>query len=471
MGTITDSYQSVEVTALTAKYLINEYYGSGPDHSYWVGCSTGGRQGMLFSQNFPQYFDGIVAGDAVYDSQAGELSAIWGYEQILNVYQTATPPLTPSTPAYIAEPAPGAPLPLLYPAFPLSDQALFETALLQACDALDGVTDGVIDNLPACRAKFDPSTATYIDYAGMFGPPGTTYPLQCSGAKNATCLLSSQIQAVKNIVQGARTIEEAKIHAPAGAEVADHASDVVWGYPYDGGYFSTVGIPARYFASPTSAGNASTSVEQFPYAFISPPNPSYNALSFNFTTDQGLLSRSTPDVSYSTSLDISEFVNYGHKIIWYHGLSDPEVSVIQTIAYYEEMARQYGGLEAVQKFSRFYPIPNMDHCTGGATTDQFDLLTPLANWVEQGVAPGSIPARGVNFNAMTYQVVGNYITGSFINAPTTRSRPICPYPQEARFAGSTTVINGVPVASNPADLANASNYTCIQAPPDQRRDQ
>jgi hypothetical protein len=90
------------------------------------------------------------------------------------------------------------------------------------------------------------------------------------------------------------------------------------------------------------------------------------------------------------------------------------------------------------------------------------MLTPLMNWVENGTAPAGIPATGVNFNATTYQVVGNYITGGFINAPTKRSRLLCPYPQQARFTGATAVSHGVPVATNPADLASAANYTCVQ---------
>ena len=174
---------------------------------------------------------------------------------------------------------------------------------------------------------------------------------------------------------------------------------------------------------------------------------------------------SAPVVTAATSLDISKFINYGHKIILYHGLSDGLVPVLLTSNYYNEMAAQQGGLTAAQSFSRFYPVPNMDHCTGGATTDQFDMLTPLVAWVENGTAPGSIPATGVNFNAATYQV--GFVTGAPDNAPTTRSRPLCPYPQEARFTGSTTMVSGVPVATNPSDLANAANYTCItpSAPP------
>jgi hypothetical protein len=97
----------------------------------------------------------------------------------------------------------------------------------------------------------------------------------------------------------------------------------------------------------------------------------------------------------------------------------------------------------------------MDHCTSGATTDQFDMLTPLVNWVENRTAPGPIPATGVTFNARVYQVVGNYITDTFVNAPTTRSRPLCPYPQQARFTGSTTMTADVHW-TNPCSAINYS---------------
>jgi feruloyl esterase len=171
-------------------------------------------------------------------------------------------------------------------------------------------------------------------------------------------------------------------------------------------------------------------------------------------------------VTASTSLDIKRFVDYGHKIIWYHGLSDPGPPVLGTIKYYKEMAAKFGGLDQAQRFSRLYPVPNMDHCTGGATTDNFHMLAPLTAWVENNNAPGSVDATGTNFNATTYQVVGNYITDTFVNAPTTRSRPLCPYPQQARFTGNRTVVNGVPVALNVTDLSQAVNYTCVRPPRD-----
>jgi hypothetical protein len=99
------------------------------------------------------------------------------------------------------------------------------------------------------------------------------------------------------------------------------------------------------------------------------------------------------------------------------------------LKYYEEMAQQFGGSERAQQFSRFYPVPNMGHCRGGPATDQFDLVTPLANWVENGTPPGPIPATGMNFTPATYQV-------SFVQGPATHTRPLCPYPQQAVLPGT-----------------------------------
>jgi hypothetical protein len=449
LGTIGQAYQSIEVTTLVAKYLINQFYGDGPNRSYWVGCSTGGRQGMVMSQNFPSFFDGIVVGDPVYDLEAIGLSTIYGVKQILNVYN-ANPSLPPLS--FVPQPAPQPPAPILYPAFPATDQALLETALLQACDALDGVADGVIDNLPACKAKFDPATATYTS-------GGATYRLQCTGAKDATCLSPAQIQAVEKINQGPRDGKGQEIAVPAGAVAEDHVTNIAQGYAWDGGWMTTASIPLRKIGSPSTVpGDFALGGSQFGYAFLSPPQPTLHPLDFNFDTDLRMLNLRTPVVTYSTAADIKRFVSYGHKIIWYHGLSDPGPPVLGTIKYYEEMAQEFGGLDTAQHFSRFYPVPNMGHCSGGAATDKFDLLTPLANWVENGVPPGPIPATGVNFTPAVYQV-------SFVSGPTTRTRPLCPYPQQPRFTGSVSIVGGTPTASNQADLADPTKYQCISTRP------
>ncbi len=345
---------------------------------------------------------------------------------------------------------------------------------MQACDPLDGVADGVIDNVPACVARFNPQRAVWTDYTGAVGPAGKTYPLQCTAAKNATCLSPAQIEAAMRINEGPRS-DGRLVRIPAGATAFDPVSNVSQGYQYDGGWMATTGIPSRKIgtSSPTSLpGDFSLGVGTLGYLFLSPKCPTCYALDFNFNTltltqsgNTYALAPYNPVVNYSTSLDISRFVGYGHKVIWYHGASDPGPPILGTQLYYQQMSRQFGGMERAANFSRFYPVPNMDHCTGGPTTDGFDFLTPLVSWVENRTPPAAVVSSGVNFNAATYQVEGSYITAGFINAPTTRSRPLCPFPQQARFKGKTTFVNGVPVAANPSDLASAANYTCV-APPE-----
>jgi hypothetical protein len=166
---IDHAYRAVDVTTQTAKVLIDAYYGKKPDRSYFVGCSTGGRQGMVLSQNFPDYYDGIVAGDPVYNLEAICVSEAWSVEHIKAI-----------TPAPIRRLADGNPI--LYPAFPEPDQNLFQSALLAACDHLDGVVDGVIDSVAECQATFNPATFVF---------PSTGQPLQCIGIKTAALPQSS----------------------------------------------------------------------------------------------------------------------------------------------------------------------------------------------------------------------------------------------------------------------------------------
>jgi feruloyl esterase len=369
------------------------------------------------SQHFPQYFDGIVAGDPVYDLEKIGLSELYGVEAVYKSYSTYPGGTVPTN-------SNGQPLD--YAAFPASDQALFETALMQKCDGLDGAVDGVIDNHAACDASFDPATATYTS-------GGKTFPLQCPGAKDATCLLPTQIQAAKKINQGPRNAFGQTVQSPAGAVAFDHVSNTAQGYVYDGGFMTPNGIPTRKIGnSPTTTpGDYSLGVGQFDFLDLSPPNPSFNAITFDFTTD----------------------VDLGHKIIWYHGHSDPGPPYQQTVVYYTQMAAQHGGVQAAQRFSRLYPIPNMGHCGGGPATDQFDLLTPIVAWAENGVAPGPVIASGSNFapGAAGYGAVNTAdVPGA--GGPSSRSRPLCPYPKEARYIGP---------AGNSAAFAVASNYTCV----------
>jgi feruloyl esterase len=407
------AYRSIDVTTQTAKFLIDAYYGQSPDRSYFVGCSTGGRQGMVFSQNFPDYFDGIVAGDPVYDLEAIALTEDWGVQAVAAI-----------TPGPIQKFPNGSPV--LYPAFPEADQQLFTKATLAACDLLDGVADGVVDNLPACWAKFDPATFVF---------PDNGQPLQCAGAKTATCLSAAQINAAKKINHGPRNSLGQPVKAPAATAAREHADNTVFGYAYDGGFMAPTGIPSRKIGTAaTPPGDFALGLGQIPYIWLSPPNPGADPLQFDFDKDIGNLNKSTPLVTYSASTDLTKFKNRGGKIIWYHGVSDPGPPVQGTIAYYDALTARNGGRDQTVSFARLFLVPNMGHCRGGPATDQFDMLTPLVTWVERGTPPERIIASGTRFTS----------------PPATRSRPLCPYPQETRYVGPAG-----------GDLGAASNYSCV----------
>lgn len=417
---IDHAYNSIDVTTQTAKFLIKTFYGKQPDFSYHVGCSTGGRQGMVFSQRFPNYYDGIVAGAPVYNTQAIHLTEVWGVQAIKAITPTPIQTLPNG-------------FPILYPAFPVEDQRLFTRAILQACDELDGFADGVIDDLRTCHETFDPATYVFSD---------TGQPLQCTGAKTPACLSPAQIDAVKKINEGPRNSAGETINAPIGDTAQPNPDNTIIGYPYDGGFMAPTGTPSRKIGTPTSApGDLVLGVARLGYQWLNPPDPDFDALSFDWDTDVNRLRTKSP-FSSSVSLNIERFRNRGGKIIWYHGISDPGPPSFLTKTYYDALAKKSGGLEGANKFSRLYLIPNMGHCGGGPATDQFDMLTPLVNWVENGVAPQEINASGTNFTS----------------APTTRSRPLCPYPSEVRYIGNTA-----------AGLSDASNYQCVM-PPDAEDD-
>jgi hypothetical protein len=189
----------------------------------------------------------------------------------------------------------------------LSDQQLFTKAILQACDGLDGTVDGVIDNLPACQAKFDPATYVFTD---------TQQSLQCTGAKLSTCLSAAQDSAVKQINQGPSTSSGQTIEAPAGAVAHDHPDNTVLGYAYDGGYMSSAGIPARKIGTATTPpGDFGQGASQIGWAWLSPPDPTFDILGFNFDTDTDLLVKSSHVATNSDSLDIKQFIKHNGKII------------------------------------------------------------------------------------------------------------------------------------------------------------
>jgi Tannase and feruloyl esterase len=423
-------YTSIDITTQTAKYLIDAYYARPADHSYFVGCSTSGRQGMAMTQLFPTYYDGVIAGDPFYLPPDISLSETWGLEQIISV----SPRDTNGNPIYTQ-------------GFPVSDQNLFTNAILAACDALDGLVDGVIDNRAACR--FDPATFVFPS-SGPYGSIAPGQRLQCTGAKTPTCLTPAQVTAVKKIAQGPRTSRGEEIVSPDGTLLS--------GYPFDGGFMQPSGIPTRDIGTATSPpGNIGLGSGQLPLFWFTTPDPNYNPLTVNYDKDIGLVTAQSPAVNNST--DISAFVDRGGKLIFYHGLSDSGPPWPYTVEYFHKVAERLGGkhppfpretigergsddrLGRAGDFMKLYLVPNMGHCGGNAATDRFDMLTPMVNWIENGIAPNTVMATGVNFSSSL---------GTLTGLPTTRSRPLCPYPQTLRYTGPEG-----------ADISVAANYSCV----------
>jgi feruloyl esterase len=394
------AYRSVEITTRTAKHLIRGFYGRPTRYSYFVGCSTSGRQGIAMAQDFARHYDGIVAGDPFFVPPHISLSETWTIQQVKSV-----------------SPLGADGRPIWHQSYSVADRELFTRAILESCDALDGLADGVIDNHAACR--FDPAKF-------RFAASGA--PLQCAGAKTDACLSPAQVEAIKKMADRPRTSWGKAIVAPNGWPVT--------GYPYDGGWMEPSGIPARNIGTPTSPpGNLSLGTAQLPLFWFRQPDPAYDPVGFDWDRDMDLVVKRHPGVRDDTNL--SDFRKHGGKIIFYHGMSDSGPPWTYTAYFYDRITKHGHGRSAKQDYARLYLVPNMGHCSGGPSTDRFDFLTPLMAWVEERRAPDTVIASGVNFKT----------------APAARSRPLCPYPQTLRYTGP-----------DGGDIALAENYTCREWP-------
>ena len=216
---------SIDVRTQTANFLIDAYHGRQPDKSYFVGRSTSGRQGMAMTQSFPFHYDGVVAGDAFFIPSDISLSETWSLQAI-----TAISPTDPVTGK-----------PQYHLSIPPADQQLFTTAILAACDAEDGLVDGVIEDMRKC--DFNPATFVFPS-TGPYGSIAPGEPLQCTGAKTPTCLSAGQVNATLKIAQGPRTFDGKRIVSPEGTSLS--------GYPFDGGFMQPQGISTRDIGTATT---------------------------------------------------------------------------------------------------------------------------------------------------------------------------------------------------------------------------
>jgi feruloyl esterase len=369
LASLNFAYLAVGRVAIVSKEIIAHYYGQPAKYSYYDGCSTGGREGMLMSQRYPTYFDGIISGDPAMRT---------GYSNIgLTYARKAFAEVAPTDASGKPEPAKD---------FSLGDKKLLADRIMKACDEKDGLKDGMIFNVKAC--EFDPKV------------------LECkAAAKMDTCLTARQVGALEKAFSGPKD---------------SHGNQVYARFPWDTGYILSAGTgPFAVFSSflPTEGPSMIASVQ--------PPE--------NLTIDQmvaGVEANQNQTLTDTTWTNLTTFAGHGGKLIFYHGTSDPVFSPFDTLAYYERMAKDNGGLEQVQNWSRFFFVPGMNHCAGGpAALDNFDMLATLVSWVENGVAPDFVVAKGKAFPG--------------------RTRPLCPYPKYAYYKGQ-------------GDPENARNFECRQ---------
>ena len=340
------AYRSVHETAVAAKALINAFYGEAPKFSYFTGCSAGGRQAMVAAQRYPADFDGVVAGSPGLDWTSRAVSAV-------RVNQ-----------AFERDPA---------AKVPAAKFAAINAAVMDKCDALDGVKDGVLENPKACT--FDPAV------------------LACKGTPDNSCLTPPEIDDGRRRSTPRRPTRRASARLPASRRR------------------QRIVLDRSRMERPGPRAPASSLMR-----FVA-NDPQWTIAQFNFDAD---VVRAEEKAGMMNALDtnLKPFFDRGGKMIQYHGWNDPQISPLNSTQYYDRVVKAMGGANRVSSNYRLFMVPGMAHCGGGTGTATFDMLTALEQWVEGKKAPESIPAS----RPQSGKVV--------------RTRPLCAYPQVATYKGS-----------------------------------
>jgi len=356
-------YRGLHLMTVNGKQVTTTLYGTAPRYSYYVGCSKGGQQGLMEAQRFPEDYDGLVAGAPANNSTRSYLAGhLWA--------------------ALATEKDPESHI-------PAAKVPILARAVTAACDAIDGVTDGVLDDPRTCH--FDPASLTCR-----------------AGQDQATCFTEKQVAAVKQIWAGARNSKGERLYASyvPGAESGAAAWEryVTGDGPRAGRHFQLADGFLKYVVF---------------------QNPNYDFRSFNYDTDLPMALAKVSPLVDAVDPNLRPLQQRGSKLIVYHGWNDPSIPALNSIDYYESVvaafstsANRDAALAETQTFYRLFLVPGMQHCSGGPGTDAFDMVTALENWVEKGIAPSSIAA--------THRTAGRV----------DRSRPLCPYPQVAVYSGS-----------------------------------
>jgi feruloyl esterase len=382
------SYRGLHLTTVDAKALVDAFYTQNAKESIYTGCSTGGKQGLMEAQRFPADFDGIVAGDA----------ANYWTHQIQNELWDGIITGTPES------------------SLPAAKLQLIQDAVLQQCDALDGVKDGLIADHRRC--SFDPKK------------------LLCKGPDTSACLTAAQESAVEKMYTG-------PVNPRTGTKIYAGfypGNEVGWGGN---------GRPAVINRTDNSSGVSSFDFTRF--ALLAKPDWAFRT--FDFDKDVQAMDEKLAAVSNATDPNLDEFRKLGHKLFYYHGAADPLIPAQNGIDYYESVVAMQGkggknGMAETQTFFRAFLVPGLYHCAGGPGPSAFgtsgaapvmdsdhDAVSAVTKWVETGAAPDKIIATKYVENKPEKGIA--------------MQRPLCAWPMAARYKGT-------------GDTNDASNFSCVK---------
>jgi feruloyl esterase len=342
-------YRAVHETAVQSKATITNFYGMGPKLAYFNGCSGGGRMAFQEAQRFPADFDAILAGAPGYNRVN---QSVW---MLMNAKATLDNPAS---------------------FIPAAKYAVLHRAALDACDAQDGLKDGLISEPLSCHV--DPAVT------------------QCKSGDAPNCLTAPQVEAARKLYAGVTNPKTGERIFPR----LEPGSELSWGGPAGGPEPLAVGAGL--------------------FKFVVFKDPKWDFRKFDLARDYDAVHKiDNLDLS-PTSPDLKQFVARGGKLLIYQGWADQNVAPQSTVDYYNHVVKTIGQKQ-VDDSVRLFFAPGMAHCGGGDGPNTFDALTPLEQWREQGKAPASIAA--------THST----------NGKVDRSRPLCPFPQVAKYKGTGSI--------------------------------
>jgi feruloyl esterase len=353
------AYRSLHEMTAKGKAIVNAFYGSDAKRSYFNGCSTGGRQALNAAQRYPNDFDGIIAGAAANPKTRLDVWRVW-----------ITQAMFKDQASFI----------------PAEKHRVIHDAVLKACDKLDGVEDGLIENPTRCR--FDPAV------------------LACRGADGPNCLTGPQLETAKVIMSPVKNRRTGEMIYPG----YEPGTELGW---------------ARLLGGPDPYVNA---LESFKYVIFKDPN--WNWRTFDLERDLAISDKAGHGTLSAIDPNLTAFTQHGGKLLMYHGWSDNSIAPQASVNFYTSALHATKPPANASTWLRLYMVPGMGHCGGGEGPDTFDMMSAMDSWVDAGRLPQVIEASKITAGKVT------------------RTRPLCPYPQVARYKGT-------------GSIDEAANFACV----------